>query len=79
MMEIYSIKWNSRVVATSHMGTVTGSKLDYDYCSVSEHLRDSMSCKKILEITPSIYDIYLWNNAIKRVFNPIEVMYKNNT
>ena len=72
---IKKIRWNGRVQAVSFNGDITGEKFAYDEAEVSEFTRASERVKEIKEDSLTVYSIYYSNGDVKRIFNPIEVLY----
>lgn len=79
-MEIVSIKWNGRVLDTTHMGEKTGTKFSCSEVSISKKHYGGASEKHYISISKMGSNKYnityrqYGKDYVLSVFNPIEVL-----
>lgn len=83
-MKIYSITWNPRVEDTSDQYGVTPRQFLWDYEKVeSDPSTSNEYVESIKEVKDNlnVFDIYYYKKGamtkIERIFNPIEILYKD--
>ena len=73
MKTIKKIRWNNRVMDVIHKGEKTGTKHVCDEAEVEEFGRNRVI--EIKEESLTVYSIHYLNGNIRRVLNPIDVLF----